>query len=88
MGCPTTSSYANRRCIVEIPELSKSGCLLAWPPGRGGLPFCVDIATEKGSEPEVGRRLFQELADTGRFRVVLWLDGVCERSTHLPCEDC
>ncbi|MEH0983229.1 hypothetical protein [Micromonospora sp. CPCC 205556] len=51
-------------------------------------PFWCDIATEKGSEPEVGRRLFQELADTGRFRVVLWLDGVCDRSTHLPCEDC
>ncbi|MGC5017102.1 hypothetical protein [Micromonospora sp. DT47] len=50
-------------------------------------PFCVDVATGKGAEVEVGRRLFQELADTGRFRVVLFLDWECDRSTHFSCQD-
>ncbi|MDH6465988.1 hypothetical protein M2302_006191 [Micromonospora sp. A200] len=50
-------------------------------------PFWVDLATEKGAEEEVGRRLFQELADTGRFRVVLFLDWDCDRSTHFSCQD-
>ncbi|MFU8873060.1 hypothetical protein [Micromonospora sp. SL4-19] len=50
-------------------------------------PFRLDVATEKGAEVQVGRRLFQELADAGRFRVVLFLDWDCDRSTHFSCQD-
>ncbi|WP_157740237.1 hypothetical protein [Micromonospora auratinigra] len=50
-------------------------------------PIWVDVATEKGAEYEVGRRLFQLLADSDRFRVVLFLDWNCDRSTHLSCQD-
>ncbi|WP_406068507.1 hypothetical protein [Micromonospora sp. NBC_01638] len=50
-------------------------------------PFVLELGAEMGAEVEVGTRVFQELADSGRFRVVLLLDHDCVRSTHFPCED-
>jgi len=50
-------------------------------------PFLLELATEKGREAEVGEHVYQKLADTGRYRVALMLDGHCLRSSHVPCED-
>lgn len=49
-------------------------------------PFQLELATEKGCETEVGERLYEQLAETGRFRVVLLVDFDCVKSTHLPCD--
>ncbi|GAB3189054.1 hypothetical protein GCM10027259_59200 [Micromonospora palomenae] len=48
-------------------------------------PFWLEVAAEMDAEYEVGRRVFQMLADSGRFRVMLLLDHDCVRSTHFPC---
>ncbi|MET8197952.1 hypothetical protein [Micromonospora taraxaci] len=50
-------------------------------------PFVLEVSAPRGAEAKVGTRLFQKLADTGRFRVMLLLDHDCVRSTHFPCED-
>lgn len=50
-------------------------------------PFLLELATEKGREAEVGEQVYQKLADTGRYRVALMLNGHCLRSSHVPCED-
>ncbi|SCG67092.1 hypothetical protein [Micromonospora halophytica] len=50
-------------------------------------PFVLEVAAEQGAEEKVGLSVFEKLAKSGRFRVVLLLDSDCVRSTHFPCED-
>ncbi|MEU4552986.1 hypothetical protein EV382_3680 [Micromonospora violae] len=49
-------------------------------------PFCLDVSNPSATA-ELGTRLFHQLADSGRFRVLLILNHDCVRSTHFPCED-
>ncbi|MER7888677.1 hypothetical protein ABTX15_02500 [Micromonospora sp. NPDC094482] len=49
-------------------------------------PFCLDVSNPDGTA-ELGMRFFDQLANSGRFRVMLLLNHDCVRSTHFPCED-
>ncbi len=49
-------------------------------------PFDLEFTTTEAEEP-FALKLFDRLAESGRYRLMLVIEAECVRSTHFPCDE-